>query len=52
MTAGLLAAGLGATLYASHCADDSPLFVMVWYSLATAFVAAVGAFVGRRVLRY
>lgn len=52
MTAGLLAAGLGATLYASHCADDSPLFVMVWYSLATAFVAAVGAFAGRRVLRY
>jgi hypothetical protein len=52
MTAGLLAAGLGATLYASHCADDSPLFVMVWYSLATAFVAAVGAIAGRRVLRY
>lgn len=52
MTAGLLAAGLGATLYASHCTDDSPLFVVVWYSLATAFVAAVGAFAGRRVLRY
>ncbi len=52
MTAGLLAAGLGATLYASHCADDSPLFVMVWYSLATAFVAAIGAFAGSRVLRY
>ena len=50
--AGLVAAGLGATLYASHCVDDSPLFVMVWYSIATAFVAAVGAFVGRRVLRY
>jgi hypothetical protein len=26
--------------------------VMVWYSLATAFVAAVGAIAGRRVLRY
>lgn len=52
MTAGLLAAGLGATLYASHCADDSPLFVLVWYSLATAFVAAIGAFAGSRVLRY
>jgi len=25
---------------------------MVWYSLATAFVAAVGAIAGRRVLRY
>lgn len=52
MTAGLLAAGLGATLYASHCTDDSPLFVVVWYSIATAFVAAVGAFAGRRMLRY
>jgi len=52
MTAGLLAAGLGATLYASHCADDSPLFVVTWYSIATAFVAAVGAFAGRRMLRY
>lgn len=52
MTAGLLAAGLGATLYASHCADDSPLFVLVWYSLATAFVAALGALAGRYVLRY
>lgn len=50
--AGLVAAGLGATLYASHCTDDSPLFVVVWYSLATAFVAAVGAVAGRRVLRY
>jgi hypothetical protein len=50
--AGLMAAGLGATLYASHCADDSPLFVMVWYSLAAAFVAAVGAVAGRWMLRY
>jgi hypothetical protein len=50
--AGLVAAGLGATLYASHCADDSPLFVVVWYSIATAFVAAVGAAAGRLMLRY
>lgn len=50
--AGLVAAGLGATLYASHCTDDSPLFVVTWYSIATAFVAVVGAFAGRRVLRY
>lgn len=50
--AGLLSAGLGATLYASHCTDDSPLFVATWYSLAFAFVAAVGAVAGRRLLRY
>jgi hypothetical protein len=50
--AGLLSAGLAATLYASHCTDDSPLFVVTWYSVATAFVAAVGALAGSRVLRF
>ena len=41
--AGLLSAGFAATLYASHCTDDSPLFVATWYTLATAVVAALGA---------
>lgn len=50
--AGLLSAGLAATLYASHCTDDSPLFVATWYSLATALVTAIGALAGSRVLRY
>ena len=50
--AGLLSAGLAATLYASHCTDDSPLFVATWYTLATALVTAVGALVGSRVLRF
>ena len=50
--AGLMSAGLGATLYASHCADDSPLFVATWYTLAAAFVTLVGAMAGRRVLRF
>ena len=50
--AGLLSAGLAATLYASHCTDDSPLFVATWYTIATALVTAVGALAGSRVLRY
>src|SRR5215212_8097829 len=50
--AGLLSAGLAATLYASHCTDDSPLFVATWYTIATALVAAMGAAVGARVLRF
>ena len=50
--AGLMSAGLAATLYASHCTDDSPLFVMTWYSVATALVAAIGALVGSKVLRF
>jgi hypothetical protein len=50
--AGLLSAGLAATLYASHCTDDSPLFVATWYTIATAMVTAIGALVGSRVLKY
>jgi hypothetical protein len=50
--AGMLSAGLAATLYASHCTDDSPLFVATWYTIATAVVAAIGAFAGSKVLRF
>ena len=50
--AGLISAGLAATLYASHCTDDSPLFVATWYPIATAMVVAAGALVGAKVLRF
>jgi hypothetical protein len=50
--AGLLSAGVAATLYASHCTDDSPLFVATWYPIAIALVTAVGALAGSRVLRF
>jgi hypothetical protein len=50
--AGLLSAGVAATLYAAHCTDDSPLFVATWYTLAAGIVAVLGALIGRRVLRY
>jgi hypothetical protein len=50
--AGLVSAGLAATLYASHCTDDSPLFVATWYTLATALVTAIGALAGSKVLRF
>jgi hypothetical protein len=50
--AGMLSAGLAATLYAAHCTDDSPLFVATWYTIATAMVAAIGALAGSRLLRF
>jgi hypothetical protein len=50
--AGLLSAGLGASLYALHCPDDSPLFVATWYVIASSFVAVLGAAIGARVLRW
>ena len=50
--AGLVSAGLAATLYASHCTDDSPLFVATWYTVATALVTAIGALAGAKLLKY
>jgi hypothetical protein len=50
--AGLVSAGLAATLYASHCTDDSPLFVATWYTIAVALVTAIGALAGSKLLRY
>jgi len=50
--AGLLSAGLAATIYASHCTDDSPLFVAAWYTLSAALVTVIGALVGSKVLKF
>jgi hypothetical protein len=50
--AGMAAAGASATIYASNCPDDSPLFVATWYPLATGAVAALGALAGRRWLTW
>jgi hypothetical protein len=50
--AGLIAGGISAAFYASHCPDDSPLFVATWYVLAIAMLVALGALLGRRLLRW
>lgn len=50
--AGLLAGALSAALYATHCPDDSPLFVAVWYTLAVGLVVLTGAVLGHRLLRW
>jgi hypothetical protein len=50
--AGLLAGCLSAALYATHCPDDSPLFVAVWYALAVMLVTLAGALAGHRLLRW
>jgi len=44
--ASLLAAA-GAALYAFHCFDDSPLFVVTWYVLAVIPVVILGAIAKR-----
>ena len=50
--AGLMATGIGASLYATHCQSDSPLFVAVWYVIGTLVVTLAGALLGARFLRW
>lgn len=49
---GALAAAAAAVLYAFHCFDDSPLFVLTWYPLAAIPVIVAGAVAGHRLLRW
>jgi hypothetical protein len=49
---GLLAGALGATIFAMHCTNDSPLFVVIWYALAIGLMTLAGLLFGRYVLRW
>ena len=50
--AGLAASGIAATFYATNCFDDSPLFVITWYPLATGILVLSGYVAGLRYLRW
>jgi hypothetical protein len=50
--AGLLAGGVGASVYGLYCQETSAAFVAVWYSLGVAAMAALGALAGPRLLRW
>jgi hypothetical protein len=50
--AGLAASGIAATFYATNCFDDSPLFVITWYPLATSTLLLAGYIGGIRYLRW
>lgn len=50
--AGIAATGLGASVYALNCSDDSSLFVALWYGAAGAFMTAAGAVCGNRFARW
>ena len=51
-TVGLAASAMAATFYAANCDDDSPLFVLLWYPLATLPVMGTGWVLGRRYLSW
>jgi hypothetical protein len=50
--AGLAAGAFAAALYSAYCMEDSPLFYGTWYTLGVLIVAALGAVLGSRVLRF
>jgi hypothetical protein len=43
---------MAATFYAANCADDSALFVITWYPIATLIVTTAGYLVGRKLLSW
>ncbi|HEY7764890.1 MAG TPA: DUF1109 domain-containing protein [Aestuariivirgaceae bacterium] len=49
---GLAAVAIATAVYAAHCPNDSPLFVLVWYTAAVLIVCLAGRHLGRRLLRW
>jgi hypothetical protein len=50
--AGLLAGSIGGLAYTIACVNDGAAFVALWYSIAIAFVTAIGAWIGPRILKW
>ena len=49
---GLLAGGIGATVYGLYCQETTAMFVATWYTLGLAGCAGAGALLGPRLLRW
>ena len=50
--AGLAAGSTSAFVYAFHCLETSPAFLLVWYGLGIATTGLIGKFLGRILLRW
>lgn len=50
--AGLSAGAMSAAVYALHCPETSPAFVLVWYGLGIAACGGLGRLIGPRLLRW
>ena len=49
---GMLSASVGALAYTLACRNDGTAFVAIWYAVACAIMAFIGAVVGHRILRW
>ena len=52
LLAGITAGSTGALIYALHCPETSPAFLLLWYGLAITFAAIAGRLVGPLALRW
>lgn len=50
--AGIMAGSTGAWIYAFACAETGMMFLALWYTLAILVVGAIGAVLGRWLLRW
>lgn len=50
--AGIMAGGAGAWIYAFACAETGMMFLALWYTLGILIVGAIGAVLGRFLLRW
>jgi hypothetical protein len=51
-SAGLFAGGAGVWVYAFHCTESGMPFITIWYTVGVLAAAALGAIIGRWVLRW
>jgi hypothetical protein len=49
---GLAAGAITAMLYSLHCPETAMTFLLIWYTAGIAIVAALGALIGPRALRW
>jgi hypothetical protein len=52
LAAGLLSGGFGAWVYSFACGENGMMFLAVWYTLGIAITVALGAVLGRYLLRW
>lgn len=50
--AGLFASALATIAYCVHCPEMSPAFWSIWYAIGMLLPAALGAWLGPRLLRW
>ena len=50
--AGLFAGAAGAFVYCFHCTEEAAPFIAIWYTLGIGAVTAIGALLGRSLLRW